>query len=211
MPKLLYIESSPRKERSNTIAVARAFLDAYRAAHPDHEVETWDLWAEAEQLPEFDGAAITARYAAFGGATHEAPEAEAWATVRRTADRFKSADVLLLGVPMWNFGVPYKFKHLVDVVTQPGMTFGFDPAKGFFGLTPAKTAVFVTARSGVYAEGSPLAAMNTETPYLRNWLGFLGVADVREILVEGTAHGPDATKAALEKATAQAREMGGTL
>ena len=55
MAKLLYIESSPRKERSHSIAVAHAFLDAYRSANPGDEVETWDLWAEGEQLPEFDG------------------------------------------------------------------------------------------------------------------------------------------------------------
>ena len=208
MPKLLYIESSPRKERSHSIAVAGAFLDAYRAAHPGHEVETWDLWAEAEQLPEFDGAAITAKYATLGGASHDAPEAAAWATIGRSADRLKSADVLLLGVPMWNFGVPYKLKHLIDVVTQPGMTFGFDPAKGaFFGLTPAKTAVVVSARSGVYSGGSPAAAMDMEAPYVKNWLTFIGVGDVREVFVEGTAHGPDATKSALQKATAQAREI----
>ena len=211
MPKLLYIESSPRKERSHSIAVAEAFLGAYRAKHPDVEVETWDLWAEGEQLPQFDGAAITARYNLKGGAGHTASEAEAWRMVTATAERLKSADVLLFGVPMWNFGVPYKLKHLIDVVTQPGLTFGYDPAKGFLGLMPTKLAVVVSARGGVYAEDAPAAAMNLQTPYMRTWLGFIGVKDVRELVVEGTGGGGEAEVAAAEKATAQAREMGGTL
>ena len=211
MAKLIHIEASPRKQRSHSLAVAHAFLDAYRAKHPDVEVETWDLWAEGEQLPQFDGAAITARYNLKGGAGQTASEAEAWRVVTATAERLKSADVLLFGVPMWNFGVPYKLKHLIDVVTQPGLTFGYDPAKGFFGLMPTKLAVVVSARGGVYAEDAPAAAMNLQTPYMRTWLGFIGVKDVHELVVEGTGGGGEAEVAAAEKATAQAREMGGTL
>ena len=81
MAKLLYIESSPRKERSHSIAVANEFVAAYRSAHPDGRPSTqWNLWAAAEQLPEFDGAAITAKYAMLGvGTPHSPPEADAWA------------------------------------------------------------------------------------------------------------------------------------
>lgn len=207
MAKLLYIESSPRKERSHSIAVAHAFLDAYKAANPGDEVETWDLWAEGEQLPEFDGPAITARFAARDGAMHTEPEAEAWRVVTRSADRLKSADKLVLSAPMWNFGVPYKLKHLIDVVTQPGLTFGRDPEKGYFGLTPAKSALVIIARSGSYAEGTPLAGMDMETPYLKLWLGWIGVTGVREIFVEPASHEPGADEAAREKAVGEARAM----
>ena len=211
MAKLLYIESSPRKERSHSIAVARAFVDAYRAAHPGDAVETWDLWAAAEQLPEFDGAAITAKYALFGGGSHSPPEAQAWQTIARSADRLKSAGVLLLSVPMWNFGVPYKLKHLIDVVTQPGLTFGYDPAKGPFGLVPAKAAVVVSSRGNSYAAGSPTAAMDMEAPYLTRWLNWVGVADVRHVLVEPTARGEAAAAEAQDRAMTEARALAGSL
>ncbi len=208
MPKLLYIESSPRKERSHSIAVARSFVAAYQSAHPDVTVDTWDLWAAGEQLPEFDGAAITAKYAIIGGAAHSPPEADAWAAINRSADRFKSADVLLLSVPLWNFGVPYKLKHLIDTVTQPGLTFAIDRAKGTVaGLVPARAAVVVSARGGAYGPGSPMAAMDMEAPYLQMWLKFVGVADVRHVYVEPTSYGEPAATAAREKATAEARAI----
>ena len=210
MAKLLYIESSPRKERSHSIAVARAFVDAYRSAHPSDTVETWDLWAPAEQLPEFDGAAITAKYAAGGGTPHTASEADAWAAIGRSADRLKSADLLLLSVPMWNFGIPYKLKHLIDVVTQPGLTFGHDPVKGPFGLVPAKAAVVVSARGASYEAGSPFAAMDREAPYLTGWLNWVGIADVRHVLVEPTRTEAGAAEAR-DRAAAQVRALAATL
>ncbi len=210
MAKLLYIESSPRKERSHSIAVAHAFIDAYRSARPADAVETWDLWAAAERLPEFDGAAITAKYASGNGASHNRPEADAWAILGRSAERLKAADLLLLSVPMWNFGVPYKLKHLIDVVTQPGLTFGIDPAKGPFGLVPARAAVVVSARGGSYAAGSPFAAMDMEVPYLTRWLNWVGVADVRHVLVEPTRTEASAAEAR-DRAIAEARALAASL
>ena len=211
MAKLLHIESSPRKERSHSIAVAREFVAAYASAHAGAAVDTWDLWAPAEQLPEFDGAAITAKYAALGGAAHSPPEAEAWRTIGRSADRLKAADVILISSPMWNFGVPYKLKHLIDVVTQPGLTLRFDPvAHALTGTVPAKVAVVVSARAGSYGAGSPWAAMDMEAPYLQKWLNFVGVADVRHVYVEPTAS-PDAAAAARDKAVAEARALAAAL
>ncbi len=65
MSKLLYIESSPRGDRSSSITVARLFLDAYRAKHPGDTVETLDVWRT--RLPEFDGATIEAKYTVSRG------------------------------------------------------------------------------------------------------------------------------------------------
>jgi len=65
MPRLLYIEASPRKDRSASIEVSRAFLEAYRVAHPDDEVETLDIWAS--DLPSFNGEALAAKYAGLSG------------------------------------------------------------------------------------------------------------------------------------------------
>src|SRR5260370_28117824 len=98
MAKLLYVECSPRKARSYSIAVARAFLDAYRSAHPTDEVDIWDLWAQP--LPEFDGAMLDAKYAVIHGTNHSPDQAAAWNTVREFASRFTSADKYLISLPM---------------------------------------------------------------------------------------------------------------
>ena len=210
MSKLVYIESSPRKDRSHSIAVARAFLDAYRAGHPSDEVDTWDLWAAGERLPEFDGAAITAKYAARGpGFVHTPAEADAWATITRSADRLRAADVLVLAVPMWNYGIPYKLKHLIDVVTQPGLTFRPSP-DGPVGLMTRTRAVVVSARGGNYAAGTRFAERDMELPYLVRWLNLIGIADVTPITLEGANLGEAAAAEARAKGIAEAQRVAAT-
>src|SRR3954447_12786723 len=117
--RLLHISSSPRGGASESLGIASAFLDAYRIAHPDAEVETWDLWDGS--LPEFGPAAAGAKMTVFGAGTPEGAQADAWRQARATFERFEAADRLLFSVPMWNAGVPYILKQLVDVISQPGM------------------------------------------------------------------------------------------
>ena len=136
MTKLLHIQASPRIGRSASIAVAEHFLDVYRAKHPGDTVETLNLW-EAD-LPEFDGATIDAKYAVLHGQSHTPAQLEAWQEVERIADHFKSADKYLLSLPMWNFGIPYKLKHFIDVLVQPGLAFSFTPEAGYKGLITGK-------------------------------------------------------------------------
>ena len=211
MAKLLYIEASPRKARSHTDAVARAFLNAYLAVHPGDLVDTWDLWSEDEPLIEFDGAAITAKYAVRDpGYVHTPEEAEAWATIDRSIGRLRAADLYVLGVPMWNYGVPYKFKHLVDVVTQPGLT--TIPAKDGkppVGLLTGRRAVVISARGGFYTAGGPRASDDMVIPYVTRWLNLIGVDDVTTITVDGQGL-PDASINE-EKAKVQAREVAAAL
>ncbi len=211
MAKLLYVESSPRQGRSHTAAVAHAFLDAYRAAHPDDQVDTWDLWSADEPLIEFDGAAITAKYAGRDpDYVHTPEEAEAWATIDRSVDRLRAADLYVLGVPMWNYGVPYKFKHLVDVVTQPGLTtIPARDGKPPVGLLTGRRAVVISARGGVYAPGGPRASDDMVIPYVTRWLNLIGVNDVTTITVDGQGL-PDAC-ADEERAKARAREVAAAL
>ena len=118
MAKLLYIEASPRKERSHSIAVANAFLDAYAAAHPDDTIDRLDLWTET--LPAFDGAMLDAKYAILHGEQPGTAEQAAWGEVERVVARFTSADKYLISMPMWNFGLPYVMKHYIDIVDAAG-------------------------------------------------------------------------------------------
>jgi len=127
MAKLLYIESSPRKERSASIAVAQHFINAYRTAHPGDTVEVLDLWKTG--LPHFDQFTIDAKYAVMSGQRFTPEQAAAWNAVTKVIEHFKSADKFVFSVPMWNFSIPYILKHYIDILAQPGLTFSYSPTE----------------------------------------------------------------------------------
>lgn len=204
MAKLLYIESSPRKDRSKSILVARAFLDAYEQAHPDDEVETLDLWKTS--LPEFDGFTIDAKYQVLHGQAHSAEQAAAWEAVVDVCNAFKAADKYLLSVPMWNFGIPYKLKHFIDVITQPGQTFSFSPDTGYTGLVTGKPILVTYARGGAYA-ADETKGMDFQKTYIELLLGFIGFTDVESIVVEPTLGASDDVAAVERAAIARAQEL----
>ena len=204
MSKLLYIEASPRKERSKSISVAKVFLDQYKQSHPDDDVVTVDLWDR--QLPEFDGFTIDAKYQVLHGQDFTRPQQDAWQAVVDVCDEFKSADKYVISLPMWNFGIPYKLKHYIDVIAQPGQTFSFDPETGYSGLVTGKPAAVIYARGGAY--GSDEArGMDMQKGYLDLLLGFIGFTDVHSILVEPTLAAPDDVAQTEATAVEQARSI----
>lgn len=203
MTKLLHIQSSPRAGRSASIAVAQHFLDVYRTKHPTDTIETLNLWET--DLPEFDGETIDAKYAVLQGQSHTPGQLEAWKTVVRIADHFKSADKFLFSVPMWNFGIPYKLKHYIDVLVQPGLAIAFTPGTGFSGLVTGKPAVVICSRGGAYGAASGAEHMDFQSPHLRQILGFIGFTDIRQIFVEPTG-GPGARDDAVAVANPVAAE-----
>ncbi|MDY7804459.1 NAD(P)H-dependent oxidoreductase [Burkholderia stagnalis] len=208
MARLLYIESSPRKRDSASIDICRAFLDAYRDAHPADTVDTLDVWNL--DLPEFDGDVLAAKYAGLAGTALTPAQAAAWARIDALAARFHAADKLLFGIPLWNFGVPYKLKHLIDVISQKDVLFTFD-GTGFAGKLAGRKAAVVYARGLDYASpGSftPAREYDLQRPYVEMWLKFVGVTDVQDIVVEKTLFGDDGHAGrvdALERARALAR------
>ncbi len=187
MAKLLYIESSPRKERSKSIMVAKAFIDKYTVEHAGDEVVAIDLWEK--KLPEFDGYTIDAKYQVLHGQGLDANQQAAWQAVVDICDEFKSADKYLFSLPMWNFGIPYKLKHYIDVLAQPGQTFSFDPATGYCGLVTGKPVAVVYARGGAYGTDAS-KGMDLQKGYMDLLLGFIGFTDIRSIMVEPTLAAP---------------------
>jgi FMN-dependent NADH-azoreductase len=204
MRKLLYVISSPRAEASESRAIADAFLSAYQAAEPDVDVDVLDLWQEP--LPVFGGHGVAAKMSVFGGQEPEGAAAGAWTDVQRTFERFDAADDYLFAVPMWNHGVPWVLKHLIDTISQPGLVFGFDPEHGYTGLLRDKRAVAVYT-GAVWRPGAPRSfGTDFHSTYFRDWLNWAGVEDVEEIRFQPT-FGPtvDADRAA---AHARARALG---
>jgi FMN-dependent NADH-azoreductase len=198
MAKLLYIEASPRKDRSRSIRVARKFLAAYQKSRPDDSIETLDLWATS--LPRFDGDTIEAKYAIVQGQAHTPEQAQAWKSVVEVIEHFKSADKYLFSLPMWNFGVPYIFKHYIDVLVQPGLTFSFDPQSGYQGLITGKKAVAIYARGGAYGSGTGMEGYDLQSKTLSGILGFIGLTDLVTIFVEPTLAPPEVAEAGMAKA-----------
>lgn len=210
MAVLFHLRASPRdNSKSYSGRVAQAFIDAYAAAHPGDTVKTLDV--AHDPIPEFGDLATAGKYKVMNGLAHTPEEAKAWQTVVDSVNTFKAADKILISAPMWNFGIPYRLKQYLDVITQPGLTFGFSPEKGYFGLVTGKPATVVVSRGGEYPPGTPGAAYDHQLPYLQLILGFMGFTDVKVVCVEPTLHGgPELNAARLEAAKVGAADLART-
>ncbi|HEV2783683.1 MAG TPA: NAD(P)H-dependent oxidoreductase [Actinophytocola sp.] len=204
MSKLLHISASPRGSDSESLRIAEVFVDAYRQAHPDDEIEHWDLWDGS--LPNF-AVGAKAKMTVFAGGEPRGAEGEAWAAARRTFERFDSADRLLFSVPMWNASIPYVLKQLIDVVSQPGWIFGFDAVTGYTHLLAGRgKKVAVVYTSAVWAPGlGPEFGGNFQSPYFTDWLQWTGLTDIAEIRFHPTVTGDRAAERAL--ADTRARDI----
>ena len=205
MTKLLFIKASPR-DASRSVAVARAYLEARQARDPALEVDTIDLWTEP--LPAFDGDRANAKLAIITQQAHSASQKTAWDEITAIAGRFASADEYLFAVPMWNGGIPYRLKQYIDIIHQPGLLFGLDPATGYFGLLKGKKAV-IAYTSGAYGPDMPSPAFGTDhhSTYMRAWLNQAGVTAIDEIRYQPVLLNPD-TEAAFTAAKAEAAALG---
>src|SRR6059036_2742957 len=175
---LLNIQSSPRGAKSASIAVTNAFLDAYQALHSDAMIDTLNVWEE--NLPDFDSEAIGAKYKGVSHKPMNTAEAEIWERIQTLAKRFRRADRIVLGVPMWNFAYPYKLKQLIDLACQRNVLFTYDGTE-YGPLLKTRRALVVYARGGTYAEGSPTPAsrFDHQKGYIDFWLKFIGVKQVQ--------------------------------
>jgi FMN-dependent NADH-azoreductase len=179
MPSMLHISASPRGAESESRAIAATFLDALRDQRPEVIIDVFDLWDGS--LPEFGPAAAAAKMAVFAGQVPTDERAAAWQAAERTFRRVAAADSYLFSVPMWNHGVPYVLKQFIDVISQPGMVFSFDPADGYTGLLSGKRAIVIYT-SAVYGPGRPASfGSDFQAPYFNDWLKWAGVTDIREI------------------------------
>jgi hypothetical protein len=110
-----------QKRKSRTLLVSAAFLDAFIQQHPDWSIDSLDLFTE--KLPAFNTQNITNKYALSEGKTLDITDA--WKTVFHYIDRFKTADMILISSPMWNFSIPYPLKHFIDLIVQPKSLFEY--------------------------------------------------------------------------------------
>jgi FMN-dependent NADH-azoreductase len=206
--RLLKIDASPRASKSNSITLTDAFVTAYRDAVPSVIVDVMNVWDE--RLPEFDNAAIDAKYKGVAGSAMNEAETGVWNRIRALVARFMLADRIVLGVPMWNFAYPYKLKQLIDLVSQRNMLFTFDGER-FGPLLQTPRAMVIYTRGQEYREDlpTPPSRFDHQSSYVEFWLHFIGVQDVRALAVENTwgDKAEASMRAAREKVAALAKDF----
>ena len=202
MPSLLHLDSSPRGGRSHSRALTAEFARAWQAAHPDGRVVYHDLGHQP--VPLVSEAWIAAAYST--PAEHTPEGAAAIAVSDALVDELFAADEVLIGAPMYNFGVPAALKAWVDQVVRARRT--FDPAT-YQGLIPAgkKVVVITASGGGGYGPGEARASVNYVDPYLRAVLGFIGLTDVSFVNAENTSGSDEVRQGSLERARAKIGEL----
>jgi FMN-dependent NADH-azoreductase len=204
---LLNIQSSPRRTRSASIAVADAFLEAYRQVCPEVIVDNLNVWQE--NLPEFDQEAIGAKYKGINQEQMNATEQKVWDRIQELVARFKRADRIVIGVPMWNFAYPYKLKQLIDLVAQRNLLFTYD-GQEYGPLLKTPRALLILTRGGAFAEDlpTPPSRFDHQRGYLEFWLPLVGVREVETLVVETTSwRGEEKGKNSVEQGKEAAREL----
>ena len=181
--KLLHIDAGITGEGSVSRQLSAAVVDAARQTNPALQVARRDL--AAEPVPHLDGGRL-------GGLAEN-----------EVLQEFLDADVIVIGAPMYNFGVPSQLKAWLDHILVAGKTFRYT-AEGPEGLAGGKRVIIASARGGLYSEGSPLAAIDFQEPYLRTVFNFIGVKDIDLIRAEGVNLSPENRETALKAAIAAA-------
>ena len=207
--RLLNIVTSPRRERSASIAVIDSFLLEYQKRIKGVVVDTLDVWTES--LPKFDAEAIGAKYKGVSGEAMTSSERATWEKIRELASRFQKADRIVLGVPMWNFSFPYKLKQLIDLACQRNMLFTFDGKE--YGPALNIDKAFVAHVRGQSEEAGfqsvPPPGFDYATKYIEFWLRFIGVRSITALTVEHTWDGraPDMIDEGKKQAAELARKF----
>ena len=209
MNRLLYIGSSPRKERSRSAMVADRFLARLKERYPALSVERLDVFDI--DLPAFDQDAVAGRYHLLAGNAVDPEQADAWRGLKKWTDQFLSFDSYLIATPMWNFGIPYRLKQYIDILTQPGLTFRNDSDGNVEGLAQGRRAIIVAASAMPFGSLPEIDGLDFQLAYLKAWLGFIGVTNIGAVRVAGTFGPDDVVAAAMAQAFTDADRLADTM
>ncbi|MFD1873239.1 FMN-dependent NADH-azoreductase [Hymenobacter bucti] len=194
---ILHIISSPRKGDSYSIKLGNGLVEKLQAANPGSTVKVHDL--TNKPFPHLEEAQLQSFFTPAESRTPEQQEA-----IRHSDEaiaEIQAADTIVIGAPLYNFGIPSTLKAWVDHIARAGVTFRYG-ANGPEGLIKGKKVYVALSSGGVYSEGQ-MASYDFVAPYLKAVLGFLGMTDVTVARVEGTSI-PDLQPTALEKGLASA-------
>ena len=191
---ILQINASARREGANSTRLANAIVERLQSTHPAAKLSLRDLAVTPQ--PVLDEAALGAL---FTPADQRTPEQAARVALDDALiAEVQAADVIVLGVPTYNFGVPVQLKNWIDAIARNGVTFRYT-ANGPEGQLKGKTVYVALARGGRYRG----TEADTQVPFLKTVLGFLGMSDVRFIYAEGLNMGPEAAEQGFAEAEAE--------
>ncbi|KUM52707.1 MULTISPECIES: FMN-dependent NADH-azoreductase [Rheinheimera] len=196
MKHILLINSSINGDKGHSAQLAQQFIA--QLPKGSFKLDTLDL--NATPVPHLE---MTEMAAWMTPAEQRSSEQQRLAAISDDiVARIKAADVIVLGVPMYNFGIPSQLKALLDRVARAGITFKYTE-QGPVGLLDDKPVVIFAARGGIY-QGTGL---DSQTPFLQTFFNFVGLKDLHFVYAEGLNMGTDAQQAALTAAKARLTEI----
>ena len=191
---ILQINASARNTDANSTRLANAVTTRLQAKHSNATITVRDLASNPH--PVLDASALSALFTPAEQRTAE--QRARVALDDALIEQIQAADVIVLGVPMYNFGIPVQLKTWIDAIARAGVTFKYT-GTGPQGLIEGKKVYVALARGGLYRD----TPADTQVPYLQNVLGFLGMTDITFFYAEGLAMGADAASKAFAEAEAQ--------
>jgi FMN-dependent NADH-azoreductase len=196
MSTVLVLNSSVLGDASVSKALVREGLSLLREKQPSLSIVERDLAAAPIPHLTADSSAVL-----LGGSAANEAQRAALALSDTLIGELQAADTIVIGAPMYNFGIPSILKAWFDYVLRAGVTFRYGEA-GAQGLLTGKRAIVVETRGGFYGEG-PAQALDSQEPHLRTLLGFIGITDVSFVRAERLAFGPEVSEQAVLGAKAE--------
>lgn len=198
MDTLLQLNTSLFSAGGESSRLADQFVAAWRAAHPGARVLVRDL--ARDPVPHLDGERFQAFLTDPAARTPQQQAIVAYSDA--LIDEIRQAQVIVLGLPMYNFGIPSTLKSYFDHIARAGITFRYTE-RGPEGLLTGKKAYVFATRGGRYV-GTPL---DSQTGYVRTFLDFLGITDVEFVYAEGLSMGESSKEAALAEARRRLEQL----
>ncbi len=197
MKKILVIKSSIKAD-SNSSKLVDELVRGWRDAHPEDHITHRDLLKNP--LPHLAESTYLTMPLASDERTAE-QHAE-MALSDELTEEFLEADTIIMGIPMYNFGIPSGFKAYIDHIARLGLTFRYT-AEGPVGLAGDKEVIIVLARGGIYWE----TENDTQTPYLKAVLGFMGITNIKFAVAEGLNISPEMYDKGMKSASADIKSL----
>lgn len=188
---ILVIKSSVFGDNGNSSALVNTKVEQLKAANPGATVVVRDL--SAQPIPHLDGERVGAFFTLAEERTAEQQQVDDFSLT--LIEELKAADHVVLGLPMYNFGIPSQLKSWIDHVARAGITFRYTE-NGPQGLLEDKPVTVLAARGGLYAGTDN----DTVTPYIKLFFGFVGITSVELVYAEGLNMGDEAKENAMKEA-----------
>lgn len=200
MSNVLVLKSSIMASLSQSNQLVDYFSAQWLSAHPGDSITVRDL--AAQPIPVLDGELVGALRPSDAPLTPR--QQEALTLSDELIAELLANDIIVIAAPMYNFSLPTQLKNYFDLIARAGVTFRYTE-QGPEGLVSGKRAIVLSSRGGIHKD----APTDLLEPYVRLFLGFIGIADVDFVFAEGIAYGPDVAEKAVADAKAQLSQLAG--